>query len=199
MCKPKCPKPMNCDVFCSEDNNTREHFGDINITGNLFVDKTIPFRANNISVGENFEARKSTVVANDITVKDSLVFDKDCYFRFSSLDVSEKCVVGKPHLNSNPKPTPIDCDVFCINGFVPDNICITGNLYIKGAEFLSDCGDFDVGEDIFIESSRIRTHSIKSQGTIYVDGKTKKGFGFFELVALRGCKIYLNTTQGEKQ
>ena len=188
MCMQKGNTPMNCDVFCLED-ITREQFGDINITGNLFLNANGVFKSGDITVGEDLISLGTPLRVSNVKVNGNLTFSKRNPFLFDSLSVKGKCIIN----SSSKKKTivPIDCDVFCVNDedWIPSDICITGNLYIANKN-IDYFGHIETGEDIFLENSGINTTSMKSQGTIYVYGEKKRAFDFDSLVALEGCEIY---------
>lgn len=185
MCISKNNTPMNCDVFCLED-ITRKQFGDINITGNLFLSAVGAFKAGNIFVGEDLISFGTSLRVDKVKVGGNLIFSQRNSFLFDSLSVKDTCII-----NSSPESTtvPIDCDVFCVNeGSLPSDICITGNLYISNT---NGCfTHIETGEDVFLENSGIEVLNIKSQGTVHAYGERKKTFKFDSLVALEGCELY---------
>ncbi len=187
MCKLKELTPMNCDVFCFED-ISQKHFGNINITGTLCIDAKGIFKANDTFIGEDFIAFGNPLCLKNIKVNGNFMCEKCIHVQFTSLKVEGACLLGKAV--SLSKKTPVDCDVFCIDGTLPQNVCITGNLYVANASEPTLLSDIEVGEDVFIESSSIKAYNIKSQGATYVYGKEKKAFSFGSFTSLEGCEIY---------
>jgi len=191
MCKPKGKIPINCDVFCFED-ITRKHFGDINISGSLIINADGVFKANDITLGGDLISSNTSLNVGKVKITDNFISENPTLF--DSLVVGETCIMGMSFYKPKNTRPPIDCDVFCVDGYLPQEVCITGNLYISNAD-MHHLTYIETGEDIFLESTSIDLYDIKSQGSIYTYGKKKKAFNFDSLIALEGCEIYSEIDQ----